>query len=185
MLDNGTYRGRAVNASLGKSDNGNMQIAVLCDFTEVPNTQYTWYGFFTEKTYARTLEALEYFGWTGDDLAVFDPAYVEQHGLSGLDTNEVALVVEQEEYDGKTRAKIQWVNRLGGTLTVKNVVTGTEARSFADTMRGEILKRRQAAGAAAPADTPAGKFPWEEKGAAAPAKAAKKKGAPATEEAAA
>jgi hypothetical protein len=63
-----------------------------------------WDGYLTDGALDRTLEALRTCGWAGDDLS----------DLAGIDTNEVELVIEQEEYEGKTYDRVKWVNAIGG-----------------------------------------------------------------------
>jgi hypothetical protein len=59
-----------------------------------------WSGWLTsDKAEARTLKALRTCGWKGDDLS----------DLGELD-QEVSITVEHEEWEGKVRAKVAWVN---------------------------------------------------------------------------
>src|SRR5579862_677136 len=107
MLSPGYYRARAIEWALGKTDKGNRQVAVrfqTFDDEDRPGEAITWYGYFTEKTAERTLESLQHCGWTGDDIT----------DLSGIERNEVQLVVENEEYEGKVHARVAWVNLPGG-----------------------------------------------------------------------
>lgn len=62
-------------------------------------------GYFTENTTQRTVESLRYMGFKGNELAT---------AITQKLDNEVEIVVEHEEYDGKWRAKVAWVNRVGG-----------------------------------------------------------------------
>jgi hypothetical protein len=142
MLEEGTYRGRASRAKLGKTSTGKEQVAVEFTFVDPPGRRMTWFGFFTEATFDRTIEALRYCGWTGTDLADFAAA----DGLlpPGMD-QEVELVVEHDEYKGKVSAKIAWVNS-GGGLALKDALSADQARSFAARMKGKILALDQSVG---------------------------------------
>src|SRR5690606_28336352 len=112
MIAKGTYTAKAIEWKLGVTSRGTEQIAVL--FQLESGEQITWYGYFTEKTTERTLDALEYMGWDGVDIT--DPV--------GLDRNDVRLVIDHETgEDGKTYARVKWVNRIGG-LAVKEELTG-------------------------------------------------------------
>ena len=91
------------------------------------DSEVTYHGYFTDLTAYRTLESLRHCGWTGDDLL----------HLEGLDSNEVQLVVEDEEHDGKMRTKVQWVNRAGG-LAVKQPLSPERAHAFAASMQARI-----------------------------------------------
>jgi hypothetical protein len=103
MLSPGYYRARAVEYALGKTQNGTRQVAVrfeVLDEQGAPGGErVTWYGYFTEKTAERTLESLQYCGWEGDDVT----------DLTGIERNEVQIVVEHEEYEGEN----QRARRLG------------------------------------------------------------------------
>lgn len=129
MIEPGKYRGRATGSTpphvtFGIAGTGTEQIAVNFAILE-PDTdddgiqkedehgapiyresgeELTWVSSFTPKTERRTLEGLQYAGWSGVDIA----------DLSGLGSTDVELVVDHEEYEGRTRAKIQWVNKAGG-----------------------------------------------------------------------
>lgn len=136
---NGVYRARAVSAALGRTGTGKEQVAVtfqLMDSEGALGPMLTWFGYFTEQTFPRTVEGLRHCGWQGDDLS----------DLSGIDANEVSLVVENEEYEGKTYSKIRWVNAAGGGgVTLKEQLTDMEARAFGARMRGQVTALRQAA----------------------------------------
>lgn len=128
-LANGRYRARAKEWGLGESSTGKEQVAVAFEFTdsEYIGQGLTWYGYFTESALDITVRALRTMGWSGTDLLE----------LSGLDTNEVELVVENEEYNGRTSAKVQFVNPIGG-LALKTPMTPEKQKSFAAQMRERI-----------------------------------------------
>lgn len=119
---------RAKNWALGEASTGKEQIAVSFP---IPNENddgehfVAWYGYFTEGTYERTIESLRYMGFEGDDLTQ----------LVGLDKNEVELVIEDEEYNGKFHEKVQFINRPGGAALVKKPLEGDKAKAFAAQMR--------------------------------------------------
>lgn len=136
-------RARTNEWDLGKStarngEDAKEQIAVLFDYVDANGEtgSITWYGYFTEKTWERTLDSLRYMGWKGDDLG----------NLDGLDSNEVELVLDVEEYQGKRRTKVQWVNRLQA-LALQNPMDQKERQSFASKMRGRIAQHNQVNGA--------------------------------------
>lgn len=128
------YKGKASAWGLGFSSSGKEQIAVTFSIlTEGATHQsLTWYGYFTDATFDRTIESLRHMGWTGDNLDEL------RDGTQGaLNANEVDLVVEDEEYEGKWQTKIQWVNKAGG-LALKAAMDEQQARSFGASMRGKI-----------------------------------------------
>jgi hypothetical protein len=94
-------------AQFGESKNGNSQVVVNFEILDGPEAgrRIAWFGYFTEKTVQRTVESLRYCGFTGDDLAAATVQRLE---------NEVQLVINHEEYDGKMQARVSWVNRAGG-----------------------------------------------------------------------
>ncbi len=165
MIPAGTYRARAVEGALGHTEGGNPQLAV--QFTllddDVQGQTIAWYGYFTEKTQERTVQALRYCGWQGDDLT----------DLSGIDANEVQIVVDHEEYNGVTRAKVQWVND-GAGLRMKSRMSQGDAAAFAAKMRGAIVAQRQKGGGspatgAKPGTTPASRTASQARGGTPPA----------------
>lgn len=126
------YRAKASSGILGETSGGKPEVAVAFNIlTEgATHTQLTWHGYFTEATQERTIESLRIAGFAGDDLTAFEGGYDFPS-----DAPEVELVVEDEEYEGKTRTKVQWVNRAGGPA-VKTALTGDKAKAFAAAMKG-------------------------------------------------
>src|SRR3954468_14263609 len=60
-----------------------------------------WYGYFSENARDRTVKALRLVGFVGDSLADASNQRLNQ---------PVQLVIKHEEYNGKTSAKVQYVN---------------------------------------------------------------------------
>lgn len=149
-----TYRAKAALWDLGETGSGAEQVAVefiiLTEGADID--RITWFGYFTDKTWERTIESLRYMGWKGQDLSQLD----------GLDANEVDLVIDDETYEGKTRAKVQWVNRVGG-LALKAPLSGDKRKAFAASMRDKIKTFDAASGQpkakASSASRPAGQRP--------------------------
>ena len=129
MISPGRYRAKAVKMQLGMTGTGKEQVGVLFDLLDHPGEQVTWFGFFTDESFGRTIESLRHCGWVGPMLD--DP--------TGIDTNEVTLVIEQETYQGKTRLKVAWVNAPGGGLAMKETLDDQAAKSFAARMKGQVL----------------------------------------------
>jgi hypothetical protein len=137
LIAEGKYRGRASDWMLGKAGTGTEQIGVLFDFLDVTEDDgkpfsMSWYGAFTDKALPHTVKGLRACGWEGSDPSELD----ERKG--GLDANEVQLVVEHEEYEGEMRAKIRWVNKLGG-LGMNTPLEGGDLKSFGARMKAKIL----------------------------------------------
>ena len=131
MLSNGVYRAKAIQGALGETKAGKEQVAVEFEILDegFHGQRITWFGYFSEKTMDVTLRALRTMGWQGDDLS----------DLTGITNNEVSLVVEQEEYEGKWTAKVRWVNSLGGGLGLKAPLAPDRAKTFAARMRAQVL----------------------------------------------
>lgn len=133
----GKFKAKAKAWILGETSTGGEEIAVEFDvLTEgAEYSVLTWRGYFTDAAWERTIESLRHMGWKGDNLA----------NLEGLDTNEVELVVEEEEYNGKIQTKVRWVNRASG-LNVKAPLTEDRKRSFAASMKDKIRAMEAAKG---------------------------------------
>ena len=134
----GTYTARALEADLGDTKKGDPQVAVLLQVVdeEFAGETITWFGYFTDKTKARTLESLRMLGWATDDLS----------DLAGISDNEVKIVLEEDTYEGKTSLRVKWINRLGG-LALKTPMSADRKKAFAAQMRGEAILSRQSQGA--------------------------------------
>ena len=119
-------RSKAQEWALGESESGKAYIAISFKVKDTDGEEkfVSWRGFFTEATTERTIESLRAMGFEGDDLS----------NLVGLDKNEVELVVEDEEYEGKTYARVQWVNKPKGP-GVKNQLEGQKLGAFAAQMK--------------------------------------------------
>jgi hypothetical protein len=143
-LQAGTYRARAVEAELGLAGNGTERVAVLFEVTEegpYQGERITWYGYFTDGAFARTVESLRHAGWQGDDLA----------DLSTVGSRDCAIVVDWETYDGREYLRVKWVNAGGGGLALKTRMDDAAKRAFAARMRGQVVAAGGGARSAAPA----------------------------------
>lgn len=146
MIAEGKHRGRGVPGTgvMGKTAKGAPQVGVEFEFLDIPGQRLTWYGNFSETVvgedqkpiYQITLESLYHCGWISGDL----------QNLDGLDQNEVTLTVKHEEYQGKTHAKIAWVNKAGGGIAMKNAMPTNELAAFSAKMKGASLSTRKALG---------------------------------------
>lgn len=125
-MDNGTYRGKVVQWALGTTGTGKEQVAVTLYLPE-PDERITWFGYFTEKTEERTFRTLRMLGWRGDDIS----------DLSEIQDAECQAVVENEEYEGKVRAKVKWLNALDGPV-LQNQMDPSASKSFAARMRARV-----------------------------------------------
>lgn len=152
MLPEGRFKARAIEGGLGETNDGNPQVGVRFTILdeEFHGEEITWFGSFSKKLgqgtktpLERTIESLRACGWKGDDLSA----------LEGISDNEVSLVIEHDDYNGKISAKVKWVNRAGG-LALKAPMSADKAKAFAAKMRGEVIAASRAIGGA-PGATPA------------------------------
>lgn len=142
MIAEGNWKARATEAALGFSSKGTQQVAVDLVLLEGDDAgkHITWYGYFSDATFERTIESLRTLGWEGDDLS----------NLTGIDKNDVYAVIEHEDdLQGQPRARVKWINGSGG-LALKERMDAGQAKAFAAQMKGRVLALKQKGGAAAP-----------------------------------
>lgn len=102
-MNPGTYKAKAIRAELGESQNGTPFAAVTFRLEDHDDT-IVWYGYITDKTTERTLRSLRIAGWIGNDLRTIE-------GDGSALREVVDLVIQDDEYNGKVRSKVQWVNK--------------------------------------------------------------------------
>ncbi|MCU0232149.1 MAG: hypothetical protein MUC67_12385 [Acidobacteria bacterium] len=142
-LKNGTYRARPLSAVLGFTQSGSPQIAVEFAIVDPPGERIVWYGYFTDKTWERTEDALRYCGWNGSDISDFSYGNPLPVGFD----QEVELVVEEElDQEGRPRPRVRWVNS-GAGVALRNVMTTAQAKQFAAELRAKIMLRAKGQGA--------------------------------------
>jgi hypothetical protein len=114
-----------------ETSTGKEQVAVLFDFLDVPGKTLTWYGYWTEATWERTIETLRTCGWTGNEID-------DLSELSG-ETPEVFVVLDHEpDQNGAMRERIKWVNKTNG-LAMKKALDPARAKEFAARAKAQIL----------------------------------------------
>lgn len=122
-MNAGHHKARALEWKLGRAGTGTPQIGV--NFKLESGEEIAWYGSLSEKAFDRTVESLRHCGWEGDDLA----------SITGLDKNEVSLDIGPDEYRGVVTLKVNWVNRIGGGVAMREELAGDELRAFAAQMK--------------------------------------------------
>lgn len=147
MIQAGKYTARAVgNAVIGTAKTGTDFIQFYLIVTEGASKgeRVRWDGYFTENTNERTIKALQLLGWQGEDLSEFSDG-----GLHGLDSNDVEIVVELEEYQGtdekykgKSFPRVAWINSIVGFLNTKAAMDPGAAAAFGARMRGLVLQAK-------------------------------------------
>lgn len=149
-MEKATYRARATGAGFGTTDDGKPQLAIQFELLDehVAGESIAAILFFTDKTVDRSLESLLHLGFASDDLELL--ADVGPERAAELLPTPVDLVCEPEEYDGRWRVRVRWINRAGGgKFTFKNKLEGGDLKAFAAQMRGQLKNARGAAGAQA------------------------------------
>jgi len=149
MASPGKYRAKAREWAWGMSSNNNPQLAISFELLDHPGESITAYRSFTDEAFDYSLDALRTCGWKGDD---FDD-------LTGLDRNEVVLVLENETYEGETKLKVKYINSTGG-LALKTVMEPSQVKGFAAKMRDKIRAADAKAGRL-PGQKPAAGETWE------------------------
>ena len=94
----------------------------------------TYWGYLTDAALEYTMKSLAAMGW---DSAKHDGRIDTLDGTDLLVGHKVEIVVDEEEYDGKVRAKVKFVNEIGGGLGER--MDPAEASSFAAELRKKIL----------------------------------------------
>lgn len=120
-------------AQFGVTDNGKKYVTVSFEILdgEDAGQKIAWFGYFaTEKNAKRTIESLRYCGFKGDDLSTVGGQQLDQR---------VSLTVEHDEYDGKVRAKVAWVNGTGGGgYKIEKPMANDELRRFAASLKNHV-----------------------------------------------
>lgn len=89
----------------------------------------------TDATFDRTMDTLTMLGWDGADLNALN-------GTELLCGKEAWVVVAEEEYEGKVRDKIQFVNPVGGGQSAQRM-EDKDAADLAKKLKAKVLKYRQ------------------------------------------
>jgi hypothetical protein len=145
LIEEGTYRARPLRGQLGMTGTGKEQVGVEWLLLDGTNRRIWSYHFFSsDKAIEISMEALRNAGFRGNDLS-------DLSSLTHFDdqpTPECELVIQHEEYNGRTSAKVKFVNS-GGGMGMSNPLDGNQARAFAARMRGAIAAFDQARGSGA------------------------------------
>jgi hypothetical protein len=96
-----------------------------------------WFGFFTAKTWERTVESLRYCGFKGDDLASLPAQQLD---------NEVRITIEHSEWQGKMQAKVAWVNAGYSGIKLADPMDMNELRQFAARMKSSVKNIKEVEG---------------------------------------
>lgn len=115
----GTYRAKVTDHTIGESKSGTPY--VMATFSLDNNEQIRWYGYLSEKAANRTLKALVTLGFTGND-----PVQLADMDQGNMLPIRVSIVVEEEMFDGKTNARVKYINAASeSTAEAAKVKLGT------------------------------------------------------------
>lgn len=124
--DDGTHKVR-----WGEAETGTKQCLLYFKIVEGDHTGRVepWFGYWTPDAWKRSMEALRYCGFTGDDLMDADNQPLDQ---------KVQIVVEHNTPPGKDTAyaRVAFVNKTGsGTIKMKKPMSPNDLRTFAAQMK--------------------------------------------------
>ena len=120
---NGTYLAKATALQFGYSSKGTEQLGI--SFLLENGRHIAAYLYFSEAAADRSIESLRTMGWKGDDLFALTVEDLPE---------QVSLVIEPEEYEGKWTSKVKWINRAGG-LNMADPMDDARRRQFAARMK--------------------------------------------------
>lgn len=117
----------------GRSKEGTKHVLIYFELLDGPNagTHLPWFGYFTKNSYERTLKSLRLIGWKGNDVADAASQPLNQKVSVSVGHNE-------NPNNGRTYARIDWVNRLGsGTIKMGDPMSAADVRSFSASLRSK------------------------------------------------
>lgn len=117
-IPNGYYQGRAIRVELEdgskkyvqlglskRSETRQLLVMFKIESGEFAGMTFPWFGYFSDDSAQRTIESLRLMGWKGKSFATINDEELNQL---------VSLTIETEDYEGKTRTRVSWVNDLSG-----------------------------------------------------------------------
>lgn len=133
LMDEGDYPLVAVAHKWGYSSKGGEQIGVRVKFVEGPYKGRTslWYGHFSDAAMDITIRALRALGMKGDDVR-------DLSGMYAPDVTPAIGVVQHDTYEGKTRARVAFIN--GADVVMKEEMNKQQLDAFAQRMRGAFAR---------------------------------------------
>lgn len=143
----GRFRGKVTEHDLGRASTGNIQVAIGFAYEDNDGVaqRVVYYGSFTKKSIDSeygVLYALRNLGFDMAEQGFSDTAFAalaartkENPGGGALVGREADITVEHEEFDGKVRAKVAWVNAPGGGLMKERLEGASEVKNAAAQIR--------------------------------------------------
>jgi hypothetical protein len=145
MIEPGTYTAKIVDYEIEFSSQGNPQVVLLFQ-VEGTTDRIRWYGHLTEKAKNRTYDTLELCGFRGTSLDDFCGG-VASRIIHPIDMKTpFSIVVENEQYQGKTYTKVKWINRIGGSAHLgKADFNKIKAKLAELNVKADLMQRKQKA----------------------------------------
>jgi hypothetical protein len=144
-IPDGRHLANVINYGIRDTSSGDPQVSVRFKLIQ-DGSEITWFGSLKEgKAQEITFDTLQrVLGMQGDDLN----ALAGGSGSGILDEKkDVEIVVANEEWQGKIRTKVKWVNEIGG-FTKKNL--DIKATTKLKSLNAAFKARRKETGAKAP-----------------------------------
>lgn len=142
----GTFRAHAVDGraelQLSKSDNPQVRVEFEIDDGPEKGRRLSWWGNLSDAAFDRTKADLAKLGWKSETW----------NDVTGLITS-VEIVVEEEEYNGKTQSRVRWINEIGGRRPAARPVPAAVVAALDARLRGTVV---------AQLPTPAGQLTTDE-----------------------
>lgn len=135
LLPVGTHDVRIVSHVLSKASTGTP--CVVIDVEDKDARRLRWYGYLSERAVEGTIERLQDIGWDADAA---DWQIESLNGTTLLVDKPCQVVVEDEEYEGKIRRKVKYLNPPGGR--VSETMEPAEAKSFSNDLRKRLIASR-------------------------------------------
>ncbi len=140
VIGKGRHDVSVVRSALAESGEHKDTPQIIVQFQDLNNDTITAYLFCTEKAWPYTAEKLCTLGWDPVKRGYrFEELNADPSPIVG---NFVEIVVDEEEYEGKKRNKVKFINPTGGRI---ERMEPAAAVSFAERLRRRILQ-----GASAP-----------------------------------
>lgn len=97
----------------------------------------TYWGYLTDAALEYTMKSLAAMGWKAED---HDGRIDSLDGTDLLVGKKVEIVVDEEEYEGKVRSKVKFINEIGGGVGER--MAPAEASAFAAELRKKLLSMK-------------------------------------------
>jgi hypothetical protein len=132
-LTEGVFKAKPVSAILRKTSTGKDSCEIVLAFydgSELSHVERSAWVYFSPVAFDRAIETLRTCGWTGDDLS--------DMSMISVDTSpDVEAVLGEEEYEGKVRLKVKFINPWKDR-TPREPLSHDAARSFAELMKEKV-----------------------------------------------